>query len=181
MQFEAETIDRLKNGAKRRNDSRGDAWANSHRDELGAGFNMTDVDGLIGSFSFAANTGDRLFLEYVPDHYSNRNNKVRNFGVVAVFDRKSTESAAMDSRNAVCNAMYMWLCRLVGAHQEIMPKFFYVIGGQSPPWTLIEMNPETGERVQECVLESMNWRAVWETFGLAALREELKSRISRFK
>ena len=59
--------ERHSNGVKVRADGCGDAWAQAHR-KLGPTFNMQDIDALFGIMAFGQNTGDKLFLEYVPDN-----------------------------------------------------------------------------------------------------------------
>jgi len=85
--------ERHSNGVKVRADGCGDAWAKAHR-RLGPTFNMQDIDALFGIMAFGQNTGDKLFLEYVPDDYQNRGKAVRDFRVIAMFDRKSSRQAA---------------------------------------------------------------------------------------
>jgi len=84
--------ERHSNGVRVRADGCGDAWAQAHR-KLGPTFNMQDIDALFGIMAFGQNTGDKLFLEYVPDDYRNRGKAVRDFRVIAMFDRKSSRQA----------------------------------------------------------------------------------------
>ena len=161
-------------GVRIRVDGKGDGWAKVHRDQLGATFNMNDVDGLIGMVAFAANTGDRLFMEYVPDNYANRLNTVRSFATVALFDRKTSREYALGESNRVALAWYLDLCRRLGQTQQKPPKFFLVIGRDAPPWQMVELNTNNGEVVSEHTLSASNWREVWEQVGLAALRNELR-------
>lgn len=172
VQLPAFTPERDGAGVKVRADGKGDAWADAHRD-LGPTFNMTDVDGMIGIVGFAANTGERLFMEYVPDDWKNRHNKIRRFATVAVFDRKATRALALDAGNRVGLAYYLNLCRCLGQTQPKAPRFFFVIGRDCPPWTMIELNINTANIVAEHELPSMNWRQVWNAIGLTALRQEL--------
>lgn len=159
---------------KPRFDGSGDAWAKAHRDELGNAFLMTDLDAVIGVTAFAQNTGDRLFLEYVPDDYANRTKRIRTFGVVSFFDRKSSLSIARDSRNNLCTAIYLHLARAVSAHQPKPARFFWIIGGSEPPWTMVEVDIETGEEVgPQVTVSSGHWENVWRQLGLIDLRSEL--------
>ena len=87
-------------GVRIRADGKGDGWARAHR-QLGATFNMTDFDGLMGLVAFAANTGEKLFMEYVPDNYRNRLNLIRQFAIVAMFDRKASREYAFSEANRV--------------------------------------------------------------------------------
>jgi len=166
-------IGRDEEGVRLRADGKGDGWALAHR-KLGATFNMTDFDGLMGIVSFAANTGERLFLEYVPDNYSHRVNVIRQFAAVAMFDRKSTREYAFSDENRVSLAWHLDHCRKLGQTQPKPPKFFFVIGRDEPPWELVEVDIETGDVVSEMSLSAMNWRALWERAGLVALRNELR-------
>jgi len=163
------------NGVRVRHDGKGDGWAKAHRSQLGPTFNMNDVDGLIGLVGFAANTGDRFFIEYVPDDYSNRLNMIRQFATVALFDRKTSRDYAFGDANRVSLSWYLDLCRRLGQTQPKPPKFFLVIGRDAPPWNLIELDINTGKEVSDHVLPAMNWRQVWQQVGLAALRAELRA------
>lgn len=166
--------ERDSSGVRVRADGKGDAWAKAHRDQLGATFNMNDVDGLIGLVAFAANTGDRLFMEYVPDNYANRQSMVRQFATVALFDRKTSRDYALGESNRVALAWYLDLCRRLGQTQPKPPKFFLIIGRDTPPWQMIELDIETGAVISEHALTAHKWQQVWEQVGLAALRNELR-------
>ncbi|MBF0436932.1 MAG: hypothetical protein HQL77_16385 [Magnetococcales bacterium] len=170
----------LNNGARSRVDARGDAWANEHRHGLGMSFLMMDIDAIFGMVAFGQNTSDQLFIEFVPDNYVNRLKSVRMFGLVAMFDRKSSENAAFDDRNRISTAVYLWICRSLGKFQDHKPKFFYVIGGQNPPWRMVELNIETGEATgSEAVITTRDdWPNVWNFLGLSSLRREIARWIS---
>lgn len=171
----------LFNGVKKRFDGKGDAWAEGHR-ILGPTFNMQDMDGFFGLTVFGANTGDRLSLEYVPDNYKNKLSFIREFALIGMFDRKASIVTTLDEMNRVSSAFYLWQCRL--PKQPIEPKFFYVIGGQSPPWTMIEINIHDGEQTgtQDTLIENSktDWMRVWRTLGLIDIRRELKKWIDPF-
>ena len=162
-------------GVKVRADNKGDPWASAHR-SLGPGFNMQDLDALFGYMAFGQNTGERLFLEYVPDNYVNRYNSVRNFGVVALFDRKASFAAMEHEENTVSKAFYLWLCRALGQCQPVAPKFFYVIGQDSPPWIIIEIALDTGLPTgkEATLLSSSNWLPVWTVLGLVEHRDLIR-------
>jgi len=164
---------RNRSGIKERLNGAGDAWANQHRESLGSNFYIQDVDAMFGTFVFGHNTGERLFLEYVPDSYKNRYNKVREFGVVAIFDRKSSRNAAFGNHNRVSMSLYLWICRSLGKMQGVNPKFFFVIGGQSPPWEMIEIDIDTGEELQTTEVDTSSWQPIWEALGLARMRDEV--------
>jgi hypothetical protein len=164
------------NGVKRRADGKGDAWANAHRDALGPGFPMNDVDGCFGFVAFGSNTGDRMFIEYVPDDYVNRFNVIREHAVIALFDRKATEELAFSDNNCVSLSLYLYQCRAFSAAQALPCRFFFCIGGQKPPWRMVEVNIETGERINgpDIILKSANWRCIWDALGLIELRSNLR-------
>ncbi len=170
----------LDNGARARVDGHGDAWANEHRHGLGMSFNMTDLDAFFGTVAFGQNTSDRLFIEYVPDEYANRDKVVREFGLVAMFDRKNSWRAAFEQRNRLSTAVYLWICRKLGVGQSKSPKFFYVIGGQLPPWQMVEIDIISGEAtgVTANILHRDDWQYVWEHLGLVPLRREIARWIS---
>ena len=163
------------NGVRLRMDGKGDGWAQAHRDELGQTFNMSDMDGLVGLVGFAANTGDRLFMEYVPDNYANKGKTIRRFAVVALFDRKSSREFALSDSNAVSLAFYLDLCRRLGQTQAKPPKFFLIIGRQEPPWEMVELDITTGQVVSEFTLQQGRWKVFWQAVGLVALRNELRT------
>ena len=172
-EYAFDPTERNNQGIKVRLDGAGDSWANQHRESLPKEFYFQDVDALFGTVVFGHNTGERLFLEYVPDNYKNRNNQVREFGVVAIFDRKSSRNAAFGNHNRVSMGLYLWLCRSLGKIQPIKPKFFFVIGGQSPPWTMIEIDIETGEKIREAIIDTSDWSNIWAELELIDLRNEI--------
>lgn len=170
--------ERLTNGVKLRGDNQGDPWANEHREQLGNRFYLQDLDALFGHMTFAQNTGDRLFLEYVPDTYENRLKVKREFYVVAMFDRKATMNAATCPGNTVSTAFYLWLCRSIGANQPERPRFFYVIGTQAP-WQMLELDIESGDRVGDPFPIGDNAMTdVWRRLGLTQLRTRLAMEIA---
>lgn len=171
---------RDRNGVRYRADGKGDAWAIAHR-SLGTGHQMHDVDALFGCHAFGMNTGEKLFLEYEPDHYENRSKVIRNFAVVAMFDRKTSEVAAFSSENRLSRALYLWQCRTFATRQSVQPKFFIVVGNQMPPWKMIELDIWTGERTGDPTLvNAQNFAEVWDALGLSGLRLELRKWISKY-
>ena len=167
-------FERNKQGVKTRFDNRGDSWAVQHREQLGGAFWMQDVDAMFGHLAFGHNTGERLFLEYAADDFSNRLNSIRRFALVAMLDRKSTSEAAFDEKNRVSTAFYLYICRAVGECQPVAPKFFFVIGKDRPPWTMVELDIRTGEQKDEAItLPIADWRSVWAALGLSSMRSEL--------
>ena len=167
-------------GVRIRNDNAGDEWATAHR-SLGPTFNMHDIDALVGFMAFGQNTGEKLFLEYVPDAWNNRSKLIRNFAAVAMFDRKATEATAFSEHNRLSVAYYLWLCRCVGGSQPLPPKFFFVVGGKSPPWTMIELDISTGERtgVRQEITSTRDWRPLWDAVGLSKIRNQLRAFVER--
>jgi len=174
LECEFDQTPRNAQGVKERLDEQGDAWANQHRKSTPRDYYLQDVDAMFGAVFFGHNTGEKVFLEYVPDNYKNRTSKVRSFALVAMFDRKASRWAAFSNYNTVSCALYLWLCRVIGQSQPKQPRFFYVIGGDTPPWTMIEINIETGQEMgQEVRLDSADWTTVWNSLGLTSLRNEL--------
>lgn len=171
--------ERMENGVKVRADGRGDAWANEHREALGNNIYLQDLDALFGQMAFAQNTGDRLFLEYVPDDYSNRQNVVRKFQVVGMFDRKASLATATSKHNTVSTAFYLWLCRIIGEQQDVKPRFFYVFG-KTAPWSMLELDIETGSEVGEPFTIN-DWRSLWSQLGLTEARRTLAAKIADVK
>ena len=161
--------ERLENGVRARADGKGDPWSEAHRRELGSEYHMQDVDCLFGLTVFGHNTAERLFLEYAPDSWVNRVSKIRRFGVVALFDRKRSDGWAFSDANTLSTAFYLEICRRLGSEQPIAPRFFYVVGGDTPPWTLYELSITTGEQVGEPVVID-DWRKVWRALGLEDAR-----------
>lgn len=168
----------MPNGVRSRADEKGDAWALAHR-QLGPTFNMQDVDAVFGAIAFGANTGERLFLEYVPDNYCNRGMIIRSFKLVAMFDRKTSEQAAFRRENSVSLALYLWMCRELRGDSCLCPKFFVVIGSQKPPWRMVEIDIHNGERTgnEEEIKDATGpeFRRVWDTLGLIELRRSINA------
>jgi hypothetical protein len=169
---------RLGNGVKRRMDGAGDMWASAHR-ELGGGYQMNDVDAIFGFEAFGANTGEKLFLEYEPDNYEYRLEIIREHAVIALFDRKSTEGAAFCGNNRRSFSFYLHLCRVISSAQAYPPRFFFCVGGQSPPWCLMEIDVKTGAHIKgrNTIIETTqpaDWRRIWDALGLTELRLKLR-------
>ena len=163
------------NGVKPRADGKGDGWANAHREQLGPDYHCQDIDGYFGFCAWGANSGDRLFMEHVPDGFKNANNLIREYAVVALFDRKSTTSAARCDRNIKSTSFYLWLCRNLSMAQPFPVRFFWVIGKDNPPWMMQELSIETGEEKEDMItLDKPDWRSIWDTIGLTDLRNSLK-------
>lgn len=164
---------------KPRFDAHGDGWANAHRDCLGRGIHMNDLDAIMGILAFAKNTAEKLFLEYVPDDFENRLEAIRSFAYVALFDRKRSIDFALSDSNRVSLALYLHDCRVHATVQPVGPRFFFVIGTQYPPWTMHEINIENGQIIGNEILITTNtdkilWHRIWEEVGLIKLRNELK-------
>ena len=163
-------------GVKYRLDGGGDAWGNAHRDGLGREFYLQDIDAAFGIVVFGQNTSDRLFLEYVPDNFVNRENVIRRFAVVAMFDRKTNREAAFARHSVLSRAFYLWQCRLFESQQPVAPRFFVVVGAQQPPWVMLEIDINNGAQTGAPTSihgGAADWRYVWDTLGLTSLRNEL--------
>ena len=170
---------RLDNGTLARADGKGEAWANEHREALGSNYYLQDLDGLFGLNVWGHNTGNRFFLEYVPDSWENKGRVCREFGVVALFDRKSSIETAQHTRNTLSLAFYLYLCRTHRSMQpdSLAPRFFYVCGDDDePPWHMYEVDIDTGLRVGAPVELSArgDWMPAWKELGLVALRAALR-------
>lgn len=161
------------NSVRQRIREGGDAWAEQHRRNLPKECYFQDIDGMLGITSFYSSTADKCFVEYEPDDYANRGKTIRSFGVVGMFDRKSTESAVLYDRNVLTRSLYLWQCRVFADHQGIAPKFFYVIGESKSPWLMMELDINTGDKVNEFLLEDQSWAEMWEAVGLMDLRNQI--------
>lgn len=170
-----ENIDRNSNGVKVRKDGRGDAWANAHRIALGNEYLMQDVDICFGITVFGHNTAEKLFLEFEPDDYKHRTSAVRDFAIVALMDRKSSIEAAFAPNNRLSRHFYCWLCRVFTQYQGIAPRFFFAIGGQEPPWRIVEVDVLTDETTEAGTITRVNdWAPLWKALNLIDLRNQLR-------
>jgi len=168
--------DRLDNGVRRRMDNLGDGWAAQHRETMRDAY-MQDIDCIFGASFFGANTGERLFEEYVPDNRKNIGQSIRRFAVVAMFDRKKTEAAAFSEIGSVVlsRAFYLWQCRILSQIQPRPVRFFYVIGENEPPWIMKELSTETAEVIGDTItLGRTDWNAIWKAIGLQEERRILR-------
>ena len=163
---------RLNNGVLARVDGGGDTWAGEHRQALSNQYFLQDLDAVAGVMAFGTNGVDRLFTEYEPDSYRNHDKLVRKFGVVALFDRKATLPAC--DRSVVSTAFYLHMARTFSLNQPIPVRFFYVVG-QQEPWTLVEVDITTGERLGTTELANGTWRRAWGYLGLLNAREVLRA------
>lgn len=173
MQLDLGQYKRDERGVRIRADGGGDAWALAHRN-LGTGYHMHDIDTIFGFHAFGSNTGESLFQEYEPDNYDNRGSIIRSFAVIAMFDRKKTEYAAFSPENKLSLAFYLHQCRVHAKSQSHAPRFFLVIGGQTPPWEMIELNINDGLEVCRKTVTGQNMREVWDALGLSNLRLALR-------
>ena len=165
------TAVRLANGVLARADGGGDTWADEHRRALPHQCLMQDLDAVVGAMAFGTNGVDRLFTEYVPDGFEHHNEIIRRFGVVALFDRKQTMQACVDS---VSLSFYLYLAQTVSAVQPIPARFFFVVG-KDAPWTMIEIDISTGERIGTTEMAGTDWVATWERIGLLQARQSLSA------
>ena len=161
---------RLSNGVRARSDGGGDTWAGEHRYSLPGQYLMQDLDAVAGVMAFGTRGVDRLFSEFAPDGPEHRGDLVRRFGVVALFDRKTTLRACEMSQ--VSTAFYLYLARTLSSTQPVPVRFFYVVG-KAAPWTLVEIDITTGKRIGTTELAGEDWDATWECLGLLSAREQL--------
>lgn len=169
----------LDNGVKRRMDGRGDAWADQHR-LLGKNYSMYDMDAVFGFVAFGQATADRLFLETQPNFSNNTSPFIRRFAFMAMFDRKASEAAAFCHENEYQTAFYLEQCRILSTNQPRPVRFFFCIGGHAPPWRLIEIDINTGDRLGSVILpaDGKLWLPIWDALGLTDLRLELRTWIN---
>ncbi len=67
----------------------------------------------------------------------------------------------------------------IRSSQPIPPRFFIVIGTQTPPWRMVELDIDTAKRIgEDAVVDAANFDEVWNRLGLKALRGELRNWIS---
>lgn len=167
--------------ARQRKDGKGDAWANAHRDALGPGYNMGDIDGSFGFVAFGHRTEDRIFAECVPDAWTNRGKPYRRFATVALFDRKRGPNSHRAGGGPFDLAYHLDLCRKLAEAQPLPPRFFFVQGTNKPPWELVELDIGHGNRgragveIGRTTINSIsNWGPIWDAVGLTELRKALK-------
>jgi hypothetical protein len=160
----------LQNGVKGRTQSGGDNWANEHRKALPTANLLQDVDCIVGTF--AQNSGNSLYMEFVPDGYANKGKIIRKFGIVALFDRKESRASAFD--NPLSTALYLHIARTISTQQPTACKFFLVIGRESP-WTFVELDINTGEPTGlEAEVKGNDWTTFWDTLGISNVHSKLK-------
>ncbi len=168
------TNERLNNGVRVRRDGKGDGWANEHRTALGNEFLMQDCDGIFGQLTFASQSANRLFLEYVPDGFEHRLDMTREMAVVAMFDRKGSLEKAFQEDNLMWLHLYLSICRKLSKFQPVPVRFFVVSGPDAAPWDITEVNTSTRERGRSHVIQSNQMMDVWRMLGLAKARQDLK-------
>lgn len=172
--FSEPVSERHDNGSRRRRDGAGDSWANEHRIELGRTYYLNDFDAFMGNIAFAKTGAEELFAEYVPDHYRNKGKVIRRFATVALFDRKKSMASVHGIINDVQLAYYLDLCRVIGQTQPYQPRFFFVVGQESP-WQMVEVSTENGELSKTIhTYGKGEWNRVWEIAGLKAMRDRLR-------
>lgn len=161
------------NGVKIRYDGKGDGWANAHREELPRDNYMQDIDCFFGINVAGHNTGDKLFLEYIPDNYDKNRKSVEDFCIVALFDRKFSEEYAFSNKNYTSRKFYLYICNQLSKNQPVPCKFFYVIGNKNPPWKMIELSLDEGHKIREKYVDSGDWNEIWKELGLVSIKDEL--------
>lgn len=81
------------------------------------------------------------------------------------------------AEKAGITAVWCWVESLDDAvackEQPANPKFFFVVGTE-PPWEMVEVNIETGERGKVHILEPGQWQKVWDAVGLMERRRFLR-------
>lgn len=180
--FDMGPYERRRNGVVRRGDGAGDAWANGHRNAPRSWY-MNDIDALFGTMAFGINGGDTVFVEFEPDSPRNKGKAIRKFGLVALFDRKNSNWAAHQSD--VSLGLYLDICRAFRDRgQPFPPRFFYVIGGQEPPWDLVEVCISSGTRKPPAVIMTdtsrAEWERVWRALGLVESRDAIRAWMNRW-
>ena len=171
---------RLDNGVRRRMDGEGEPWSEAHR-KLPRDFHMQDIDAMYGMVQIAKNASDQLFAEYVTDSGDTIDDVTREFGLVALFDIKSTRQALDNAQRSLSTKWYAWLARVVAAHQEVAPKFFFVLD-QEDSYHYVESDIQTGEIVREHTAPKdtrLAWLTCWKELGLVKIRNDLKESIRR--
>lgn len=163
---------RLANGVLARADGGGDTWADEHRRALPHQCLMQDLDAVVGAMVFGTNGVDRLFTEYVLDGYEHRNDIIRRFGYVALFDRKESVQACDNS--TVSTAAYLDMARRLSLGQPVPVRFFFVVNRRAP-WYLLEVDTTTGHRIGLTLLDGTDWVATWERIGLLQARQSLSA------
>jgi hypothetical protein len=173
--------ERLGNGVLARAKSGGDVWANFHRHRLDSLHLMVDIDCVLGATAIPEIWSDRVFAEMAPDARKNKNSIIREWCLVALFERKRTLHASQ-IENAVRSASFQLdLCRKYGHFQPVQPRFFFVVGTDDP-FTMHEVGITTGRSVGvPVVIESLegHWQRTWNELGLTAAHYELREHLLR--
>jgi len=169
-------------GVKVRADGGGDAWARWHRQNLDDTYHMLDYDGWQireQHMERTENTEDHLFIEVVLD--GQKRQSIRQINYIALFDRKATLSAVHGAW--FTRGCYLNMCRQLSIHQDIPCRFIYVIGGQEPPWTLIECSIFTGVFGEPITLDTQRqtWLKIWESIGLTQTRKRFEEQLDTYR
>jgi hypothetical protein len=164
-----------------RSDGKGDAWANLHRSHLDDRYFMIDFDGwqvCEPSMEHGENTEDHLFAEVVPD--GKKGQAIRNYRYVALFDRKATVSAMQHAW--FTQPVYLHMCRVFTGYQSQRCRFIYVIGGQTPPWTLQEVDIYHGTFGVPVRLDAQkeSWVRIWASIGLTGVRLQFEHELRTY-
>lgn len=166
------------NHVKIRMDGQGDGFSNQHRSSVPHDNWMIDIDGVFGSIFFADKLENNFFAEVEPD--LQRGAVIRGFGFVAFYDRKKTWRAAFNG-SSFSLAAQLALCRFVAKVQPVQPKFFFVIGENSPPWYMVEIDIFTGLQGRKEKLGTGSWKEIWKKFGLLDIRKQLREWVTKDK
>jgi len=152
-------------------DGQGDSFGNAHR-SLGSEYYMNDFDVLVGSLDFAKHTENSLFAEYEPDPVCNKNNLIRQFGTIAIFDRKGHWGAC--SMN-IATKYQLQVCRALSECQPVPVRFFWVVDVENG-YAMQEICTTTGERLDSRILplDGSLWSNIWKEVGLYGNRIRLR-------
>ena len=161
-----------------------DPWAAAHQyagpnnDGAGRSIYMQDLDGVFGVLNFADKSECRLFVEYVPNNRVDLPKVQREFGIVALFDRKK-RIFLPDDFESLKTGLYLHLCRMARSIQgeDCAPKFFFVIG-ENEPWEIRELNIDNGMQVQMFKHSNGEFKQTWQSLGLYEIRSRLQAKLN---
>lgn len=126
---------------------------------------MQDIDGIMWCFR-KKETEDNLYMEYAVG-------EDEQYAVVAVFDRKKQFSDLDSEKTSKTDPFYRYQCRVNSLVQLVPCRMFYIIGGNDPPWHIIEVDIHTGQRGAATEFTRDTYEQLWISLGLYKLRDEL--------
>jgi hypothetical protein len=167
---------RDQNGVAIRRDGGGDAWANMHRDNAGRGAYLTDIDRTVRLVVEQECAEDRVFDEYVCDPFANRDSFQRNFAVLARLDRKRIIEVAEKEirRQSLSLKKNCHDCRVFRERQGGLGGRFFYVCGEDPPFTYIEVDIFSGEKILVALVDAENWIPVLTSAGMEDERKNLE-------